>query len=316
MSTEEEILAKKGADLFRELVRVYSVAELEDYFKAGIWKEDLIKADLQLVWAHRREAGAPDPPDLEEVPMPEVPKFMAVLGTMGVRPVVPGGVITGAVRPPGSAMVPPVRPAGTPISPVQPAKAGVVVPPGAAAANGATSGPAAELKLIALFISKWKLEPTRTKMLLAKMTPAKRRYVITNFKNATNAADPTSALEQYIAQCEKTNAWAAAVAASATSLGGSVAPRPAAPKPAAVTPASAAVGAKRPIAPITPVVDPSKRPRIMVPGQAPTIPAAKPPAVRPPAQPAAPRAAIRPAAPAAKAGEKPGNLIRSLLQKL
>jgi len=324
---DEDILKKTGADLFRELLRVYSVAELEDYFKAGIWKEDLIKADLNLVYAHRQEAGAPDPPDLEDVPMPQVPKVATptlVLG-MGARPVIPGGLIR-----PGGIVVP-----GAPIRPV----AGIrVVPPAGTApgaANGATatSGPAAELKLISLFIAKWKLDPTKAKMLLARMTPAKRRFVITNFKNAAGVADATFALEQYIAQCEKTNAWGAAVAAAGATPAtpGVVAPRPPTPKPFSVPPAGfAAAGVKRPMAP-TPVVDPSKRPRITPPGQVmpatakpgfpqmrPMTPGVRPAgAVRPPAfQQQTPRAAIRPVAPAAKAQEKPGNLIRSLLQKL
>lgn len=311
---DEDILKKSGADLFRELIRVYSVAELEDYFKAGQWKEDTIKADLQLVWAHRREAGAPDPPDLEDVPMPNVPK-VAGPPMLGVRPIVPGGVI----RPGGIPVAGALRPAGA-----LPAGA-KVVPPATATANGAASGPAAELKLIQLFITKWKLDPTKAKMVLAKMTPAKRRYVITNFKNATNAADATAALEQYIAQCEKTNAWGAAVAAATPP--GVVAPRPAVPKPVAVPPAMMA-GVKRPIAPITPVTDASKRPRITPPTQIitprpagavrPVTPGARPPlaVVRPPGQQVTPRAAIRPVSPAAKAQEKPGNLIRSLLQKL
>lgn len=317
---DEDILKKSGADLYRELLRVYSVAELEDYFKAGIWKEDLIKADLQLIWAHRREAGAPDPPDIDDVPMPKVPKAAPMIG---VRPVVPGSMVAGTIRPtiPLNAAI---RPGG-------------VVPGLAIAANGATSGPAAELKLIALFIAKWKLDPTRSKMLLAKMTPAKRRYVITNFKNTTNAADPTAALEQYIAQCEKTNAWGAAVAAAGVAtMPGLITPRPAVPKPV-VAPkpfsvptftAAAALAGKRPIAPVA-VMDPSKRPRITPPFQGFVSPAAKmggavrpitprpmTPAVRPPMQPVAPRPGIRPVAPNAKAQEKPGNLIRSLLQKL
>uniref|UniRef100_A0A7S1QIM3 Uncharacterized protein n=1 Tax=Alexandrium catenella TaxID=2925 RepID=A0A7S1QIM3_ALECA len=300
---DEEILKKKGPELFKELLRVYSTGELEDYFKAGIWKEELMKADLQLIWAHRREAGAPDPPDLEDVKMPEIPKFATMGGMMGVRPFAPGGVVPGIVRPGGLITVRP---------PIIAPKAGLIVP--GAVANGATTGPAAELKLIALFIAKWKLDPTKTKMLLARMNPAKRRYVITNFKNATNAADSTGALEQYIAQCEKTNAWGAAVAAAGFATpapAGAVTPRPVVPKPFAVLPVAA--GVKRPIAPIAPVVDPSKRPRM----QGVTPPTAKPMGVRPPGiQPVAPRAAIRPVTPGAKAQEKPGNLIRSLLQKL
>uniref|UniRef100_A0A7S1WUE7 Uncharacterized protein n=1 Tax=Alexandrium catenella TaxID=2925 RepID=A0A7S1WUE7_ALECA len=101
-------------------------------------------------------------------------------------------------------------------------------------------------------------------------------------------------------------------------------------------------GMNRPIVPAT-VIDPSKRPRITPPmqtvrGVTPpvrtfTAPGAKAmqvrpmtprtvlqrpmtPGVRPPGQQGTPRPAIRPVTPAAKAQEKPGNLIRSLLQKL
>lgn len=51
----EERLAKQGPELFKELKRIYSVAEVEDYFKNGVWREDLMRTDLQLIEVHRRE---------------------------------------------------------------------------------------------------------------------------------------------------------------------------------------------------------------------------------------------------------------------
>jgi len=68
-----QALKKSGADLFRELLRLYPVAEAEDYWKAGSWQDEIIKRDLVLVEAHRRDSAAPEPPALEEVPMPKAP---------------------------------------------------------------------------------------------------------------------------------------------------------------------------------------------------------------------------------------------------
>merc|ERR1711933_79326 len=70
-SNMDEVLEKTGQDLFKEILRIYDTAEFEDYFKAGAWKNDLMKTDYVLLAAHRKEAGAPDPPALEDVVMPE-----------------------------------------------------------------------------------------------------------------------------------------------------------------------------------------------------------------------------------------------------
>jgi len=233
MGSEEGALEKSGAELFKELLRVYPVAEVDDYFKHGQWKDEVMKVDLQLVEQHRKEAGAPDPVPLEEVQLPVMPKALAAPAWQMGAP----GMVPGAVRPPMGGVTLPgaVRPAGT-----------VVAPGGAAAAGAAAAaagGPIAELRLIALFVAKWKLDPTKTKMMLAKMTPQKRRYVIQNFKSTPGAADATTELEQFIAQCEKTGAWEGTAAAGPVTPG-------------------ALTGVKRPM--MTPtVLDPSKRPHIM-----------------------------------------------------
>mmetsp|Transcript_81989 Transcript_81989/g.171615 ORF Transcript_81989/g.171615 Transcript_81989/m.171615 type:complete len:287 (-) Transcript_81989:330-1190(-) len=91
---EEEILSKSGPELFRELRRLYALAEVEDYCKAGQWKDELMRIDIHLFSQHTREAGADDPPPLEEVKVPECSK------------VAPGGI----VLPMGRTNLPTVKP--------------------------------------------------------------------------------------------------------------------------------------------------------------------------------------------------------------
>ncbi|CAK0884986.1 unnamed protein product, partial [Prorocentrum cordatum] len=137
---EDERLLKKGPDLFQELLRVYPVAEPEDYFKAGQWRDEVMKTDLQLIEAHRLEAGAPDPPALDEVKMPELP----------------------TAQPAGAGVRPPV----TGLSALMGARATVA---GGAPALAAPGSGVVELRLMALFVAKWKLDATKTKLALAKL---------------------------------------------------------------------------------------------------------------------------------------------------
>lgn len=165
-------MAKTGPDLFRELLRLYPVAEVEDYVKNGAWKDGLMKSDLQLIEAHRKEAGAPEPQSLEEVVMPEnMPK--ATKPGLGLRPVAFGATYG----------------AGIPAT-------------GTPAAGSAV----AELRLVALFVAKWKLDPIRSKAMLAKLLPYRRRFVIQHFKPAGDG-DVTDELEAYIEECETSNTW-------------------------------------------------------------------------------------------------------------
>lgn len=181
---EDERLLKKGPDLFKELLRVYPVAEPEDYFKAGQWRDEMMKTDLQLVEAHRLEAGAPDPPALDEVKVPELPTATAppvggvrppltgLSALMGARATVAGGAVVAA---------------GSPL-----------VAPGSGVA---------ELRLLALFVAKWKLDATKTKMALAKLPAERRRYVIQNFKATATGDEVDTEMDKYIEECEKTEAW-------------------------------------------------------------------------------------------------------------
>lgn len=224
----EEALKKTGAELFKELYRIYPTADPEDYFKNGQWRNDILKADLTLMEAHRREAGAPDMPDLDEIKFPKLP-VQTSAPTLGGVAFAMGQIKSAA--------------AGTPIS----ATAG---------------GQVVEIRLIALFVAKWKLDPVTAKESLSKLTPARRRYVIQHFKTTTSGVEATEELKKFVEECEKDGKWdtvaAATTAANGTTPGispgakvpllsklsitpkispatSAVKPVIAAPKPAAVT---------------------------------------------------------------------------------
>lgn len=245
MMADDEVLSKTGVELFRELLRVYPVGELDDYYKGGVWRDDMMKTDLILVEAHRREAGAPDPLPLEEIVVPDIPKPLG-----GVF--LPGVGAAGLVRPLG--VTPPA----------------LTVTPNPAAVTPPAGGAVAELRLIALFVAKWKLDPAKTKMMLAKIAAPRRRYVIQNFK-LDEGAEVMPALEAYMAECESTGAWGEATAPTPAGLvippgvGGA---RPVTPRPllaSSVTPAM--LGVKRPLTPMggAAVIAPAKRPCLTVP---------------------------------------------------
>lgn len=180
----EEALTKTGPELFKELFRIYPVAEPEDYFKAGQWRNDVMKADLQLLESHRRECGAPDVPDLDDIKMPfDLPQQISGLG-------VHAGLVAPRVGPVGLGATP---------SP---------------AVSAAGSAPVVEIRLIALFVAKWKLEPASAKKALATLTPTHRRFVIQNFKTEKTAEAASTELEEFIAKCEADKSWDAGAAAA------------------------------------------------------------------------------------------------------
>eukprot|EP00403_Amphidinium_massartii_P036893 CAMPEP_0178440410 /NCGR_PEP_ID=MMETSP0689_2-20121128/36770_1 /TAXON_ID=160604 /ORGANISM="Amphidinium massartii, Strain CS-259" /LENGTH=328 /DNA_ID=CAMNT_0020063195 /DNA_START=94 /DNA_END=1076 /DNA_ORIENTATION=+ len=201
-------LEKTGPDLFKEMLRYMPTAEYEDYFKNGAWKEDLMRLDLQLVVAHRLGAGAPNPLPLEEVPEVELPAAAA-------KPVIqapsPMGVIKNAAVTPASALGANSQVAGGGI--------------------GAVASGVQELRLIALLVTKWKLEPTRTKNLLSTLPPQKRHQVIQTFKTeAAPGAPATDALEAFVkkaAEAKDAGSTATAATTTATPKAPGIQPRPA-----------------------------------------------------------------------------------------
>lgn len=248
----EEALTKTGGDLFKELFRIYPVADPEDYFKNGQWKNDVMKADLRLIESHRRECGAPDVKDLDEIKCPDLPQQQAAFSAGGqpawVQPTWAqqqlglGGLV--------------VKPAG-----LVPSGSVTGIVPGAAVAGTAS---VVEIRLIALFVAKWKLDPATSKQILAKLTPTRRRYVIQNFKATKTGVEASSELEEYVAQCELDASWDAAAAGVSTSTAGVTdsgyinpvgAVSAAKILPGAVGTATAVSGLKRPLTPTVGVAD-------------------------------------------------------------
>lgn len=276
----EEAFTKSGAELFKELYRVYPVADAEDYFKNGQWKNEVMKADLVLIESHRRESGAPDVADLEDIKVPNLPTQTPSMVAAGYGPASFAGML---------------KPAGFPTP----------VPLLAGAAVG-TSTPVVEIRLIALFVAKWKLDPATAKTSLAKLTPVHRRYVIQNFKTTVTGVEATKELDTYIAACEEDKSWDTAVANGTpvtVSPGIAAAKAGIAPKPVTpgalvgaagatvVAPNPALSGLKRPLTPaaVNPLAwQQNKRPTLAS-GMAVT-----PGVVRPPGGPAMVRPPVRP----------------------
>lgn len=231
---KETLKGKAGPELFRELLRQYPPAFVEDYYKHGVWQNDLLRLDIQILNAHRLEAGAPDLPPASEVKMPEIPEPPKILQSV-MAPQLLGGMIrpaavsaVGALRPGLTAPLVSLAGMQTVAPPGVVMPPGVVAPPrpGAVTSMIGGSSAAADLRQIALFISKWRIDPARSSALLMRLSPLRRNFVMQNFKDATvvnGAAVPVAKLEEYIVQCEKSGAWAvlegAAAAATAPALG-------------------------------------------------------------------------------------------------
>lgn len=289
----EEVLKKSGPELFKELYRLYPVAEVEDYYKMGAWKNDIMRADIVLLSVHREEAGSPDPPPIEDIKIPGLPMEQKAWNPSAVMPVL-------NLPKPGAVTI---------------QKPGII----SAAANAATGSTVAELRLIAIFVAKWKLDPTKTKALLAKLTPERRRHIVTSFKTDKTGPEATEYLENFVAQCEKDGSWDKAGAKPASAVAGTtdaiqapaskasakplvagkiVTPKlggVAAPKPAVVAPVVG--GVKRPWGATAEDNSASKWPKTSSPAK----PAIQPPklSVRPPAGGPQVVSATRPGAPKA-----------------
>jgi hypothetical protein len=295
----DQVLAKSGAELYRELVRLHSLAEVDDYYENGKWNDTVMRIDIPLLRAHRQEAGAPTLPDLESIPQPTLPgsKVLFSLPGQGMSSVLSGMFAAKQSSKPA----PSVLAAAMPRIDVAAALKQAADSRSAAAGN---MTPVSELRLSAIFVAKWNLDATRTKLMLAKMSPSRRHYVIQNFKTAASGSPAsTTALEEYIKACEKTGNWDNGVGASAIVAPGGVRPtvrpmaairaasaglaRPVGLRPSSVNPLVAA--AKRPLSAVTRVatLPAAQRPRLAM-GVARAI-TPRPPLTRPPSS------ALRPA---------------------
>lgn len=244
----EEALSKSGAELFKELYRVYPTADPEDYYKAGQWRNEVMKTDLCLIEAHLRECGSPEPKPIEEVTLPQLPG-----GVLSAGPV-------GAVAGGGSAL--------SALSALKTAGAAAYPSPLLSGAATQGSAPVVEIRLIALFVAKWKLDPVMSKTALAKLTPVRRRYVIQNFKAQASGMEATKELEAYIAECETDGSWDSAASNGANGATSTTTPNAAMVAAAAPVrpvvrpggPVTVSPMLKRPIAPANPAWQMNKRP--------------------------------------------------------
>jgi len=219
---------KKGKELFLELLRRLPSAQVEDYYLNGVWKDEDIQLDYELLEAHRMEAGAEDPPTLEELAhqepgIPPLPDDKPAWGAPGYqRPgapaaygsVGPGAMPANVTRVSAAILGRSAAMSAASLRPQPPKSAPTSAMISAAGSGAAGSGPSAELRQIALFIAKWKLEATKTKLLLARLTPPRRRWVMSNFSQAASGLSSTAQLESYIGKCERENSWASVDSAS------------------------------------------------------------------------------------------------------
>jgi len=236
-------LSKDGMLLFRELLRVFPTADVADYFKNGVWNKNLIKLDTEVIGVHKQEAGADAPPPLSEIKEPVLIGYPnGWVPQQHQMPTMPAGIPLGlnaaaaaalaqqkAMMMPKAQLLRPAMPvgSGTAMAGAQLPKA-VGVPTGKAAmqivqpkagATGATpalSQADVEGRMIAGFSAKWKMEPQSVKEALEAVSPVKRRWVIANFQNNNPIGRaPIDVFQDFIGQCEQTNAWAAATAPTA-----------------------------------------------------------------------------------------------------
>jgi len=181
-------MAKTGKDLFIELVRVYSVAEVEDYFKGGLWQDDLMKAHIEIIDRHRREAGAPKIPDLSEVEKDVLKAIPAV------------ALAAGSAVPKKSASAPCAWCAkGQCWTHGQVAKTepGMEVTPPAEA----------EQRLISLFIKKHSLDEAMATEVINKRPYHQRRHLYGKFKTENSGEEGSKDLQKFVEECDKVKTW-------------------------------------------------------------------------------------------------------------
>eukprot|EP00439_Symbiodinium_sp_Y106_P031670 s3380_g3.t2 len=175
---------KTGAELFRELYRLLPSLSFEDF------------------------RVKPDPPPMEEIEFPPLPGhaqahslgglLRALVPSVGL-PINAGGALIRPGPDGASSPVPAEGEAG--LAPSGPLAAPMPkMPPGGAQPL--------DMKVIALFVSKWKLDPGRARTALEKLTPSRRRFVMQNFKHLPiNGSSSSDKLEEYIGHCEQTGSW-------------------------------------------------------------------------------------------------------------
>jgi len=218
-----------GTTLFRDFLRHFPRARLEDYYKEGRWLTEQLEVDLALVAQHRREAGSPDPVPLEEIPVPELPRSQRRSGGGGQAPAWSGDRRSpergGAASKPigGRADAGGRRPKPKPPS----------APP-SASAKAAQRPP--DMPQLNDFISRWRLDPVRAKTLIARLPASRRRFVLDDFhySEARDGGTSTSAFERFVADMLPAGGTKRTPPAGPSPADSSKRPRPANSSPTAI----------------------------------------------------------------------------------
>lgn len=190
----DEALQKTGAELFKELYRIYPTADVEDYSKGGVWQNDLIKKDLQLIEAHRREAGAPDVDDLETITLPQLPANLSAPAKMPMTTSSSAKLLSNNA---------PVAAAGT-----ASASTGLAI----TGASGVTA--VNEVRLTALFAAKHTLDPVKCKTVFNRLNSEQKRHVFSKFNPGVDSAgrkiigiEAMRKLVAFVQTCAKEENW-------------------------------------------------------------------------------------------------------------
>lgn len=221
----KDVLAKKGLELFKELKRRYDAVDAEDYLAGAIWREDLMRLDIEMLDHHRRLAGAEDIPELDEVEIPEsllrnLPKSL-------------------------------------------PPKTMPSVPKAGGFGNAATTlkvntdADAKFQQLVTLFSNKWSMDFEKTSKAVQQHIGSNiqhLRFIILNFKHKVEEnADVNTAFETFLSKCKAEDKWTSLPKATSfpkPTFGAKPTMNSAAGKamPTATTGASAFGGMKKPVA--------------------------------------------------------------------
>mmetsp|Transcript_120510 Transcript_120510/g.225250 ORF Transcript_120510/g.225250 Transcript_120510/m.225250 type:complete len:382 (+) Transcript_120510:182-1327(+) len=157
---------EQGARLFKELKRRFKRANYEDYYRIGVWNQQLLELDIEILDQHRRDrinmdiAAPPEMPLVEEIP--------------------------DSVLPP-----PPAR------RTEGPSRVGV----SSAGRTPLRPPPRAEdqARILQDFCARWRLDAMRVKLMFANFRPEHREFVMNNFRpSSSDKKQATNQLREYL----------------------------------------------------------------------------------------------------------------------
>lgn len=165
---------EQGARLFKELKRRFGRANYEDYYRIGVWNQQLIELDIEILDQHRRDRtnmdieAPPDLPLLEEIPDSALPPPPA----RRTEPSARAGV--------SSAGRTPLRP-----------------PPRSED----------QARSLQDFCTRFRLDAMRVKLMFANFRPEHRAFVMENFRPASSDKKlATNQLREYLDE-QRARGW-------------------------------------------------------------------------------------------------------------